>query len=150
MGATSYAIVNKLVQEGFTVTNRRNRRVASIPPNQFTYDLYDPTDNSSTISFSITELGNGHYRAEFTPDIIGTWYVVVYHPVYFPWGKRNDVVVQPNDIEIIRKQQTNKQVLTKIDDANFVQTIYDDDGTTIIKEFDLTCDDPNTETREPR
>jgi hypothetical protein len=148
MGA-SYAIVNNLVQEGFTVTNRRNRRVSGIPTGQFTYDLYDPSDAVSALPLTFTELGSGNYRAEFTPDTVGDWYLIVYHPRYFPWGKSNDIKVQTNDAELARKFLTNKQTLEKDADDHFVQTIYDDDESTPLQVNDLTCDG-DTETREPR
>lgn len=147
MGA-SYAVVNKLVQEGFTV-NRRRRLITGIPISEFTYTLYDPTDALSAISVTINELGSGNYRAEFTPDVVGDWYLVVYHPRYFPWGKANGIKVQPNDIEITRKVLTNKQTLERDTDDHYVQTIFDDDETTPILTNDLTCDD-DTETRDPR
>lgn len=116
MGA-SYAVVDKLVQEGFTVS-RRNRLVPGIPISQFTYTLYDPTDALSALSVTITELGNGNYRADFTPNVVGDWYLVVYHPRYFPWGKSNGIKVQPNDDEITRKVLTNKQTLVQIGRAH--------------------------------
>jgi hypothetical protein len=148
MGATSYAIVNKIVKEGFTV-NRRSRLISGIPLSEFTYSLYNPSDTLNPVSVIFKELGNGNYRAEFTPDLIGDWYLVVYHPKYFPWGKSNGIKVQPNDIEIARKFLTNKQTLTKDTDDHFIQTIYDDDETTPIQTNDLTCGG-DTETRDPR
>jgi hypothetical protein len=148
MGA-SYAIINNLVQEGFTVTNKRNRLITGIPVGQFTHKLYDPTDAESALAVTITELGDGNYRAEFTPNVTGDWYLTIYHPRYFPWGKSNDIKVQPNDAEIARKVLTNKQTLVKDSDDHFVQTIYDDDETTPIQTNDLTCDG-DTETRDPR
>lgn len=148
MGATSYAIVNKIVKEGFTV-NRRSRLIPGIPLSEFTYSLYNPSDTLNPVSVVFRELGGGNYRAEFTPNTVGDWYLVVYHPRYFPWGKANGIKVQPNDIEIARKFLTNKQTLEKDTDDHFVQTIYDDDETTPIQVNDLTCDE-DTETRDPR
>jgi hypothetical protein len=147
MGA-SYAVVNKLVQEGFTV-NRRRRLITGIPISEFTYTLYDPTDALSAITVTINELGSGNYRADFTPNIVGDWYLVVYHPRYFPWGKANGIKVQPNDDEITRKILTNKQTLVRDTDSHYVQTVFDDDETTPLIVSDLTCED-DTETRDPR
>lgn len=148
MGATSYAIINKIVKEGFTV-NKRRRLISGIPVSEFTYSLYNPNDVLNPVSVTFKELGNGNYRAEFTPDTTGDWYLTIYHPSYFPWGKSNGIKVQPNDIEITRKILTNKQILEKDSDDHYVQTVYDDDETTPLQVNDLTCDG-DKETRDPR
>lgn len=35
--------------------------------------LLDPTNTTSSITPTITEVGNGSYKVSFTPDVVGTW-----------------------------------------------------------------------------
>lgn len=55
----------------------------------FTRDLYNPTNAevSGSITVSIVELGDGKYRFNFTPNMLGSWALTVYHATYFPYGK---------------------------------------------------------------
>jgi len=75
--------------DNFSVTDNDDNLVPSIDISEFTYHLFDPFNNevSSSINVIIKELGHGHYRIKFFPDKIGSWYLVLYHESYFPWGK---------------------------------------------------------------
>lgn len=95
----------ELVKEDFTVTDENYNLVIDLEDGDFTRTLYDPDGDevSSTITVVVTELGNGNYRATFTPPTVGNWYLVVYHEDYFPWGKANTIKVQNNDFDSLRE-----------------------------------------------
>lgn len=86
---------NVPVDENFTVSDNGGNLVSGIDSTTFTVHVYDPTDAEVTVSVSgfFTELGDGNYQYTFTPNLNGVWYVVVTHPIYFPWGKTDDVKV---------------------------------------------------------
>lgn len=96
-------VINKPVDEHFTVSDTNGNLIAGIDSTAFTVHVYNPSSVEVTASISgfFTELGNGSYKYTFTPNSNGTWYVVVTHPVYFPWGKLDDVQVYDNDISAI-------------------------------------------------
>lgn len=95
--------INEMVYEDFTVVDSTCNLVIGINVNDFTVDLYDPDglEVSVAIPVTISELGNGNYRSSFTPNKIGTWYLVVYHPLYFPWGKAGTIQVYNYDFNSI-------------------------------------------------
>jgi len=86
---------NVPVDENFTVSDNGGNLVSGIDSTTFTVHVYDPTnaDVTGSVSGFFTELGNGSYQYTFTPNLNGVWYVVVTHPIYFPWGKTDDVKV---------------------------------------------------------
>jgi len=86
---------NVPVDENFTVSDNSGNLISGIDSTTFTVHVYDPTDAEVTGSVSgfFTELGDGSYKYTFTPNLNGVWYVVVTHPIYFPWGKTDDVKV---------------------------------------------------------
>jgi len=94
------------VFENFSVVNEINALVPGIDVDEFSIDIFNPSglEVSDSVGVSISELGNGHYRSEFIPDQIGTWYIVVYHSQYFPWGKSDDVQVYTSDISMIASE----------------------------------------------
>ena len=139
-------IVNEPTNEDFTVVNSSLVLVTEIPLIEFTYNIYNPagTEVSLTCPVIFSELSNGNYRTTFTPDVIGDWYLVVYHSVYFPWGKTSNVDVAATLIELVG----NKKILTQISDNEFKEEWFSTDQTTKIREFKITKVG-NTETREP-
>ena len=78
-----------MIFDDFSVTDNDNILIPGINTSEFTYHLFDPLNNevSSTITVIVNELGYGHYRINFFPNKIGSWYLVLYHESYFPWGK---------------------------------------------------------------
>ena len=86
---------NVPVDEHFTVSDRNGNLITGIDSTEFTVHVYDPTNAEVTSSVSgfFTELGDGNYKYTFTPNLNGVWYVIVTHPIYFPWGKTDDVKV---------------------------------------------------------
>lgn len=96
-------VLNQIVDEHFSVVNSYGELVSSIPLVQFTPRVYDNLGNDVTpaVGVGFAELGNGHYKYQFTPNALGTWYVTVIHPVYFPHGKTDDVQVYTADLTTI-------------------------------------------------
>ena len=96
-------VVNQQVEECFTVADNSGNLISGIDATAFTTYVYNPSNNevSDFVSESIIELGNGSYKYLFTPDTVGTWYVVLTHPTYFPWGKLDDVQVYTSDFSAI-------------------------------------------------
>jgi len=94
--------INREVVDNFTVTDFTGNLVPNIDPSEFTWNLYDPTglDTSGIVSVYITELSNGSYRSAFTPDSVGSWYLVIFHSVYFPWGKSQSYWILDTTAEI--------------------------------------------------
>lgn len=122
-------VINRPVEEHFTVADASGNLISGIDSTTFTVHVYDPTAAEVTLSVSgsFIELGNGSYKYVFTPDSNGTWYVVVTHPTYFPWGKTDDVQVYDNDLSAIYNDVVKTLGLVHhnfyIDDAT-----YDDFG----------------------
>jgi len=102
--------VGQPINEDFTVIDNGNNLVTGLNNLSFTRKLYDSSGNdvTSSISVVITELGNGNYRAAFSPSSIGIWYLAIYHDTYFPWGKSDTIQVFNNDFD------TMEAILTRI------------------------------------
>jgi len=116
----------EVVKEEFSVLDISNNLVDNIPLDEFSAHLFNPSDSEVFDSTSSTfiELGYGHYRISFTPNQVGTWMLVVYHPVYFPWGKSNTIQVFSNDFDSIALML--QKVLGLVQENFSVdQTIYD-------------------------
>jgi len=143
-------LVNTVVKEDFTVTDSEGNAVTGLTDSDFTKKLYDPTGNevSSSILVTVTELGSGNYRASFTPDKAGDWYLVVYNSTYFPWGKANTIVVEEADFGTILMYHANKKALYRAGNSHYIERIYDSSGVTVVKEFDITVSGA-TELRVP-
>ncbi len=110
-----FGTTNKKVYEHFTVTDESNTLVSGIDPSAFTVDLFKPNGQevSSQIDVDVIELSGGHYRSEFIPNEVGTWYLTLYHDIYFPWGKSDDILVYASDFDTVTalvKQNRNYNV----------------------------------------
>jgi len=117
------------VKEEFSVLDSSNNLVSGIPLNEFTGNLFDPSDNEvyDSTSVAFTELGYGHYRISFTPNQVGNWMLIVYHATYFPWGKSNTIQVFANDFDSIGVML--QKVLGLVQENFYVdQTTYDDNS----------------------
>jgi len=94
--------VGEVIHEDFTVTDSDDNLVSGISTSEFTYHLYNNAGlEASGILVTFDELGHGHYRANFVPDSIGTWMLIVYHSTYFPWGKSGTIKVYASDFDTI-------------------------------------------------
>lgn len=94
-------VVNKQVEEHFTVSDREGNLVPGIDTTaEITTYVYNPDglEVSASVEDGFVELGNGNYKYLFTPDVEGTWYVVLTHARYFPWGKTDDIQVFTGDM----------------------------------------------------
>jgi hypothetical protein len=108
--------VGKPLVDHFVALDHDDYPVPGVPIAQFKIKLIDPDgveryqDGAGDITVTITDVGWGNYRTEFTPDKVGAWLLVVVHdtPVapfspqgYFWWGQRNDYVVYSQDLDDI-------------------------------------------------
>lgn len=104
-----HGVKDQPVDEHFTVSDAAGNLISGIDSSSFTVYLYNPSDANvaGTKTDSFTELGNGSYKYTFTPDVNGIWYANVTHPIYFPWGKTDDIYVDEADLssiyEIVRR-----------------------------------------------
>ena len=104
-----HGVKDQPVDEYFTVADTNGNLIAGIDSTSFTVHVYNPSgvDVESSVGNGFAELGGGNYKYTFTPNTIGVWYVIVTHPIYFPWGKTDDVLVDSADMsdiyEIVRR-----------------------------------------------
>jgi len=121
--------VGDIFHEDFTVVDSSANLVIGIDTSTFTHNIFDPTgaEVSSSVPVTFVELGFGHYRSNFRPNIAGIWYLVVYHHTYFPWGKSGSIQVFGNDFDSIA---TLLQRVLGLVQENFCidQTVYDDNN----------------------
>lgn len=156
-----HGVINQPVEEHFTVSDKHGNLISGIDTTaDLTVYVYNPnaSEVESIVGNGFVELGDGNYKYLFDPDLVGTWYVVITHPVYFPWGKTGDVQVYDTDIsgiyEDVRKTlglvHHNIQIDEPVYDANGNMTsarvrIYADaasvgSGANILETYLITAD----------
>jgi hypothetical protein len=116
----AFGTKNKKIYEHFTVIDESNTLVSGISPTAFTSDLFEPSGQevSNQIDVDTIELGSGHYRTEFIPNEIGTWYLTVYHDTYFPWGKSDSIQIYQSDFdEITELVKQNRNYNVSVEDV---------------------------------
>jgi len=122
-------VINQQAEEHFTVADSDGNLISGIDSTAFSTFVYNPSgiEVSDSVSESIVELGNGNYKYLFIPNSTGTWYVVLTHPVYFSWGKTDDVQVYNGDISDVYDNVIKTLGLVH---HNFYidQTAYDEHG----------------------
>ena len=99
-----HGVINQQVEEHFTVSDKQGNLISGIDTTtEITVRVYNPSnvEVSATVGIGFVELGDGSYKYIFTPNAVGTWYVVLTHPDYFPWGKTDDVQVFTSNIDMI-------------------------------------------------
>lgn len=108
--------------DNFIVLDEDNNTITGLETSDFTFGLYNPSgvESSSTIPVTISELENGLYRVSFTPNSAGNWLLVVYHSVYFSYGKSNDY-------ECVNALWDDVQLILGLVQQNFriSDTVYD-------------------------
>jgi len=87
----------------FLVANSAGVPVTGLVNANFTKLLFNPShiEVSGSIPVTVTELSGGAYFAEFTPNVIGTWFVVIFNAANFPQGQGGEVQVFVNDIDSV-------------------------------------------------
>jgi hypothetical protein len=127
MSSNILAVTGRNTIEDFTVIDPDTRNpVTGLADGDFTKRLYDPSDAevSSTVTVAITELGNGNYRAEFTPNAAGTWYLTVSNYPYIPNGKGGTIQVYDSDFDSISDQ--NRRILGLVHQNIVIdETVFD-------------------------
>jgi len=119
--------ISEITYEDFSVTDSSDNLVSGLDSTSFTTHLFDADGNEAndaTTFVNITELGYGHYRCSFIPNRIGMWYLIVYHQIYFPWGKSGSIQVFANDFDSITTMITRILGLVQ-EDFYLDNTIYD-------------------------
>jgi len=86
-------VLGQEITEYFTVNDRGYNPVPDIAASEFVCEIYDSERMPYTGVFNISHVGSGNYTLRFTPNKIGTWYVLLRHPDYFPWGKGSEFEV---------------------------------------------------------
>jgi len=95
--------VGSTTHEDFTVVDAGYNLISGLTDGDFTNDLFDPSGASvgGSVLVTVSELGNGHYRASFIPNEVGMWYLSIYHATHFPWGKVGSIQAFSNDFDTI-------------------------------------------------
>jgi len=120
-------VLNQIVNEHFSVSNVYGTPLPGIPVIEFVAQVFDPDGNNVTgiVGGNFIELGAGHYKYQFTPNSLGTWFVDVSHPVYFPYGKTDDVQVYSGDLTDI--YESVRRTLGLVHHNFFIdEPLYDD------------------------
>ncbi len=121
--------ISEPVNEDFSVTDVTDSLVPGIDSTAFTYHIFNNNGDevSSSIPVTITELGYGHYRSSYIPNIVGTWMLVVYHSTYFPWGKTGTIQVFAQDFDSI--VVLIKRILGLVQENFYLnESVYDDNN----------------------
>lgn len=95
--------INTIHTVNFNVANNSGVPVTGLIDGNFTRQLFNPSDAevSGSITITIIELGGGAYRAKFTPNALGSWYINIFHLVHFTQGQSEDFDVTNNTIDDI-------------------------------------------------
>jgi hypothetical protein len=86
-------VLGQEIVEYFTVNDKSYNPVPDIDPSEFVCEIYDSERMPYTNGFSIDHIGSGNYTLRFIPNKIGSWYILLRHPNYFPWGKASEFEV---------------------------------------------------------
>lgn len=83
---------DQITYDEFIVLDKHNNPITGLVDANFTKNLYDPdglerANITGGITVTVSELGNGAYRLNFTPDKNGNWFLILYHATYFAYGK---------------------------------------------------------------
>jgi hypothetical protein len=122
--------INVAMVDDFTVLDLSENRKSGITLTEFTKELYNPsgTEVSGSITITITELGNGNYRASFTPNAIGIWKLNIFHPTYFPKGQEGTYKIYTEDVDsstlVTQKFSFNDAVYLNTTGAGTAGTTY--------------------------
>lgn len=95
--------LGQLISDNFTVVDINDNPVSGLLDGDFVKKLYNPSgiEVSGTIPVTITDLGNGDYKTEYTPNVVGNWYQKVSNSIHFPWGKAESIQIFINDVDTL-------------------------------------------------
>ncbi len=129
--------------EDFSISEG-NTLISGLDSTSFTWHLFDPNNNliSDSTTVIITELGQGHYRSSFTPNIVGVYMLIVYHSIYFPTGKSDTIQVFENDFDTMTTLITRILGLTQ---ENFFIDNTSYDGNNNMTQCRIRIYDNNTD-----
>ena len=84
--------LNTIAYDNLIVNDEDGNLITGLVNGDFTKKLYNPSGSevSSSITVTISELGNGLYRASFTPNATGAWTLLITNVTYFSFGKAAD------------------------------------------------------------
>ena len=93
----TYITKDKEFIEDFIILDENNIPIIGLETLAFDIKLYNPNgENVANISTGIVveviEVENGIYRISFTPNLLGSWSLFLYHAIYFPYGKGENYV----------------------------------------------------------
>ena len=153
--------LNTVAYDEFIVNDVDGNLVTGLVDGNFTKKLYNPsgTEVSGSITVTITELGNGLYRANFTPNALGQWAILITHSTYFAHGKggsylcvenlsddlASDISDLDTKIELIKQIESGRW---KIDTNTKEMVFYKDDNVTEIMRFKLYDDEGNLDVQD--
>ncbi|MBN1467748.1 MAG: hypothetical protein JW924_03400 [Fusobacteriaceae bacterium] len=141
--------LNAVNYDEFTVNDVDGNLITGLTSGDFTVKLYNPSGSevSGSISITITELGYGLYRTNFTPNALGNWTLLITNTTYFPYGKSSNYacVQYLNDdigliVELLKQYQGGRW---RINTAENKMYFYKEDNVTVIAVFDLKDADGN-------
>lgn len=122
-----FGITGQPVSDDFTIVNASGGAVLNLVDNDFTKLLYNPSGTEVNDIVTVYELGDGNYRAIFTPDLSGIWYLIIYQDTYFPAGKSGTIQIYDNDFDTISIDQ--KRLLGLVHENIYIDnTQFDVDG----------------------
>jgi len=87
-----------IAYDEMVVTDSSGTLITGLTNSDFTKDLYNPSGDevSGEITVTVSELGDGKYRINFTPNALGNWVVTIYNATYFTYGKSANYVCVNN------------------------------------------------------
>jgi len=96
-------LINTNYDDTFDVWDSSGTPVTGLVQSDFTVYIYDPTDTdvTSTITWSISELGHGLYEFSITPVLEGRYSAKIIHATYLPSGLHNTFQVNDSTFDTI-------------------------------------------------
>lgn len=96
-------------------------------------------DEVSDVDVTVSEIGNGYYCAEYTPDERGLWYLAITTPAQDVFS--STVAVGEYNLQdavaLLRKSAINRLEVNILDQE---LVLYDDDGVTVRQRWPLETD----------
>ena len=97
-------IINQPIIENFTIVDESSLNIVTgLIDSDFSKVLIHPSggDVADSVSVIVTETASGGYKAEYTPDSTGIWYLTIFNDTYCPFGKSGESQVYENSIDTV-------------------------------------------------